>query len=532
MREVIKMLLSLALAFAERRRQIGATPSSTPPHKFIQAMPAAVAGFVLGVSIAEEFGISLKQLPNFLRNGGEEVKAQFLALVDQIARVLTLHHPAPRALKAVPEGGAGVDAHPAANEAEGSAVVPAPKPKKVRITAFDSIRFFLIAYIMSGHFIAFADPSRFAFKAITQINVVVGAFFALSGYVAAYTTTELQERSASDKLLKTPTPKWILQKIFGYYPLHLLVLTIFSPMFLYSDVHYSGWPTAIMDMLLEVTLSQAWFPMHAEVWNAPTWFLSALSYSTVVLRMALPNIARQNKHQLTHTAAFLFLAGLLPKLGYCDDHDAWGLLEGAMQPSKMPNLAVFNTQRFNPLYASIEVLLGAVACRLVMLDGAKDEDKAPEARIWDTLLPLLGMFDVILLRARGRLHLSDVLTRGTIFIPLFLRFLMSVHRASMKPELKDPIVKALNHPALVYLGNLSFPIFVVHGPLGQLFYKKLIATKVFGAPLNKKIGPQFFYVYLASCVASALVLQKTFLSSKKVSEVSKEAVEELSHILE
>jgi hypothetical protein len=132
-----------------------------------------------------------------------------------------------------------------------------------------------------------------------------------------------------------------------------------------------------MNGFLEVTMSQAWFPMHAEVWNAPTWFLSALSYSTVVLRFALPIIAKQTKHQLRHTATFLFLAGLLPKLGYCDDHEAWGLLEGDMAPSLMPNAAVFNTQRFNPFYASIEVLLGAVACRLVMLETPRTRRRLP-----------------------------------------------------------------------------------------------------------------------------------------------------------
>jgi hypothetical protein len=27
-------------------------------------------------------------------------------------------------------------------------------------------------------------------------------------------------------------------------------------------------------------------------------------------------------------------------------------------------------------------------------------------------------------------------------------------------------------------GSISFPIFVLHGALGQLFYKKIVATKV------------------------------------------------------
>eukprot|EP00434_Breviolum_minutum_P003628 symbB.v1.2.003195.t1/scaffold158.1/size292703/8 len=162
-------------------------------------------------------------------------------------------------------------------------------------------------------------------------------------------------------------------------------------MFLFSDVTFSGWPTAIWHGFLSAGMFQAWFPMHAEVWNAPTWFLSALTFAMAALPFALPVLAKQSKAQLQRTGLVLFFVGLLPKLGYCYDHQAWGLLEGAMSPKAMPNLAIFNVQRFNPFYALIEVLLGAVACRMVMLDGAEGEEKAPKTNVLSTALPLLGM---------------------------------------------------------------------------------------------------------------------------------------------
>ena len=65
---------------------------------------------------------------------------------------------------------------------------------------------------------------------------MVGAFFALSGYVTAYTTTDNASKTASPKLTDTPAQKWTLQRIFGFYPLHLLVLVLFSPMFIFADV--------------------------------------------------------------------------------------------------------------------------------------------------------------------------------------------------------------------------------------------------------------------------------------------------------
>ena len=61
-----------------------------------------------------------------------------------------------------------------------------------------------------------------------QINVVVGAFFVISGYVAAYTTTELGQRKGSKRL--DNAVEFVVTRIMGHWPLHLVVLLIFSPM--------------------------------------------------------------------------------------------------------------------------------------------------------------------------------------------------------------------------------------------------------------------------------------------------------------
>merc|ERR1712232_384178 len=112
----------------------------------------------------------------------------------------------------------------------------------------------------------------------------------------------------------------------------------------------------------------------------------------------------------------------------------------------------------------------------------------------------------------------------------FLQFLMSAHRASVLPKVKDPLVKFLSSKPLVALGGLAFPIFVVHGPIGQLFYKKVIATALWGGPLHVLLGPWFFYVYLGVVFIAAWLLQKTFLSSKSVAGLSRNAVDRLSSL--
>jgi hypothetical protein len=57
-------------------------------------------------------------------------------------------------------------------------------------------------------------------------------------------------------------------------------------------------PAAILHVLLSRPFTQAWFPAHAEIWNAPTWFLSALTFAMLVLPHVLPAIAAMRKKGL------------------------------------------------------------------------------------------------------------------------------------------------------------------------------------------------------------------------------------------
>merc|ERR550537_1192634 len=103
-----------------------------------------------------------------------------------------------------------------------------------------------------------------------------------------------------------------------------------------------------------------------------------------------------------------------------------------------------------------------------------------------------------------------MIVRPCIFMPLFMLFLMGLHRASLPDRVTDPLAKFMALKPLTWLGGLSFPIFVVHGPLGQLFYKKAIAKRLFGGTMNKVCGPWFFWVYITIVIAAAFLLNKYF----------------------
>ena len=233
-----------------------------------------------------------------------------------------------------------------------------------------------------------------------------------------------------------------------------------------------------------------------------------------------------DKKALRRTATWLTIISLLPKIGYMYDFGCLGISEGWTSPKAHPNLAVFNMQRFSPVLIAAEVLIGAVACRLVMLDGASDDEAKPvSTNAMSTFGPLVAIVGLLTARASGLLEVSDMFVRPLLFIPLFLRLLMATHRNTVRPDVVDPLVKALNSKLLVGLGGLAFPIFVVHGPLGQVFYKKLIAKKLFGQVLA---GPGYFALYLGSVMALSWILQKTFMTNKSVGQWSKKSAESLA----
>jgi len=405
----------------------------------------------------------------------------------------------------------------AAEKGKADATEAAPaKKKKPRIDAYEACRFILIFYIASGHFIATATKNPLILKLVSQINVLVGGFFALSGYLAAYTTTELgvlRPPKCEDRL--DNAVKFVVPRVLGFWMLHVFVLLLFSPMFFWVDATYSGPLVALWHGFISVFMLQSWFPLSAEVWNAPTWFLSALSFAFMVLPYALRILAGQKKSELRRTLVILTLLGLIPKIGYSYDlRGAWGIMEGVMSARSHPNYALFNNVRFSPFAALGEVLMGAAACRLVMLDT--DEEKATGS----ALIPLAAMVGLVVARAMGLVSMNDMIVRALVFIPLFLVFLMRLHRTSVGPGGADnPLVKILNNRVLQWLGGISFPIFIVHGPIGQVFYKKAVATKLFGGSLAR-YGPGMFGVWWIVVIAFSWLLNEFYVKSDTVKKAS------------
>lgn len=92
---------------------------------------------------------------------------------------------------------------------------------------------------------------------LLQVNVWVGPFFVLSGYVAGYTATELGKYAASSRV--KPEGAYTVARVAGYYPLFILVQILFGAMFAYADNFYNGPVATVAHAIISATLTQVCF---------------------------------------------------------------------------------------------------------------------------------------------------------------------------------------------------------------------------------------------------------------------------------
>lgn len=382
------------------------------------------------------------------------------------------------------------------------------KKSKPRIDCVDGCRFFLVFPIIIGHFIRFGTSKPLLLKLLTQENVLVGGFFLISGYVSGYASTKLGERDYEQAKLANPE-LFFWQKVMSYYPLHFLVSTVFSPMFVLTDIWMKNSRlTTAFHGLLNYTLLQAWFPSEAEIWNPPTWFLSALTFANAALpTVVLPQVSRLSKDGLHKLCCTLGVVSLLQKLSYSQ---AWQFTCRGAYKDRTLTPHLWNTTRFHPFWALVEMTMGITAVRDVMLD---DDDERKKAR--KNPLPFFIAGYASLALRLTRLNLNDALIRGLFFVPLYVKFLKALHRDCLSDQ-PYAITRFFGSSLITWLGSLAFPMFLVHGPVGQIFYKKAVANRLWGRVMPK----EFFPVYLLTVLVFGHLLNEAFLKNKHVQRLS------------
>eukprot|EP00438_Fugacium_kawagutii_P035510 Skav211962 [mRNA] locus=scaffold433:265494:270425:- [translate_table: standard] len=231
----------------------------------------------------------------------------------------------------------------------------------------------------------------------------------------------------------------------------------------------------------------------------------------------LPQVAQLGKGGLNKLFMALTGISLLQKVSYSETSRFHSSKEHPVDGKVMHPL-IWNLTRFHPFWALMEMTMGIIAVRHVMLDTEEDKKKQPMNPLW----LFLAAYSSLLLRVT-QFDFNDAIIRGVLFVPLFTKFLKAMHRDALSKS-PSAITTFFGSKPMATLGSLAFPMFIVHGPIGQIFYKKVIARKLWGKPMPHA----FFPCYLAICLGLSHLVNEYFVKNKKVGAIGGQVAQTLA----
>jgi len=416
--------------------------------------------------------------------------------------------------------------------------------RKKRLGFLDGLRGLLVGYICVGHFAGCVISSPALLAALCQVNVAVGGLFVISGYAAMYSASSFDGNHPKVDLAKVePCIGYTARRIAAFYPLHLIALVLFGPLLAMGELSYNSVSETAFRAVISVLLLQSWFPMRAEVFNSPTWFLSALGFALLVLPYALIQLSRLSRKGLRICIATCAALSALCKFSYSVEVPGSFQLFDALTSGKLhPNLMAWNATRFSPFGAMLEVITGAAAARLPLLDrvqrrshtdsdGGDGSSASSVSRTESALVPMILVGVLVVLRAyfSPQYGVNDGIARSLVFLPAFLSLLVRLHRLTDNDLENSPTVSLTAAPALRWLGTISFPLFIVHAPLGQVLYKRAIASKLWGSALTNR--PLVFVGWIVACLVLAQAAHRYIIRSKRVQAASESAAQSITRLL-
>ena len=346
------------------------------------------------------------------------------------------------------------------------------------------LRFFAALLVVTHHF-AFYDRASGLHDPISNVLnsgfVSVNLFFILSGFILAYTYVDGQGR------LNGPRRDFWIARFARIYPVYLLALLI-APYPIFSS-QYIATPNPVATRIASLTLTQAWLPLSATIWNPPGWTLSVEAFCYLLFPVIAIPFMRLPRRQLYVAAALLWAASMLPPLIYMaadPDHlhghwdaDTWLLRVIGMMP----------------LLRLPEFLLGAVACRLFIMKKTKDASIRAMGRRGGMAV-LCGVTAVVTLCALSLGPLvPNLLLHDGIFDPLFALLIYCLAFGEGR------LASFLSLPIIVTLGEASYSLYILHWPLWTL----LVHSSTGDPPAHMPHPHLFFLSYLAIAIAVSIL---------------------------
>lgn len=357
---------------------------------------------------------------------------------------------------------------PAATAASGGVSVASSE-----IDALTGIRAIAALWVVGYHF-STIPLARLGLEPVMRCGYLgVDLFFLLSGFIIFY----VHRRDAASLSSHTVLYFYGL-RLARMYPVHLLTLCGLAVVVLASS-HIGIVPThpedfRAIDFVYNVLLIQSWGLSDDIHWNFPAWSISCewfvyLLFPLLALGLNRIGSKRQGAFWLgvaivIFTLAYIFFFG-----GNLDNKFDGG-----------------HFSRFALARVCLEFTAGALCCRLSSLI---------DMRAWPWTA-------IVLAATLAALLLAGTFLRDLAIVTVFI---LAIIAGSLSNNL---VARVLALPVLVYLGEISYSLYMVHAPI-RMTLGKLLEPRLITAPsaVAWPMGLGFFLVTIAVAAATAHLVE-------------------------
>ena len=312
------------------------------------------------------------------------------------------------------------------------------------IRTLQSLRFFFIMLVVLSHYIG----SSFDFGGECGVSF----FFILSGFVLSFAYSERISKGIFS------TKPFLLRQWTKIYPLHIITFIIMFALDLrlgkYCDI------TAVIANIL---LLQSWVPADSFyfVANSPSWFLCDILFFYAVFSSLNKLILRTDKKKIISISIIVFLLYICLMV---------------VLPSHLVNPILYA----NPLTRLLDFIIGIILYKLYISDkGIALKDIINSKSSITVSLIELSLILLVVITAFVYPHLQPRVRTVSIFwlsIPIFILFF------AMSDKSNGIISKLLQGKTILWLGNISFCIYIIHAPVLRIFNSISVQTGISDLP--------------------------------------------------
>jgi peptidoglycan/LPS O-acetylase OafA/YrhL len=313
------------------------------------------------------------------------------------------------------------------------------------LPALSGFRALAALHVFAFHFLPWTwrATSPLATGLVHAGYVSVSALFLLSGFVLAV--------NYPDPLDGDGRARFMVARIARIYPSYLAALLLYVPVAI--DEWFGGTPPLplppamgfTLTAILAATLSQAWLPWTARLWNAPGWATSTIFFGYALFPALTGALGRVRSRRLLLLAAGAWLAGLVPAALYL------GLAPEGASASTGTQGPLVDLLKHHPIARVGEFLAGAVLGLWWVRGGRRL--RVPG---WATAAAALASLALATLSPP---LLPYALVHNGLLSPLLAVMLVGLASG------QGALARALAARPLVTLGGAGFAIYVLQWPV-------------------------------------------------------------------